>query len=123
MVGGLVAFIVSFASSESAKPSISAPRSKQEKPPPADIRIVKDAMIISNPGPGAWAEINIFVNSDPPFGYGVRLNNVAPLESKAIPLREFTKPKTGERFNPSQFKVTRVWVGGSGYTYEAHGFK
>jgi hypothetical protein len=86
-----------------------------------EISVLSDGVIISNARKETWDSVNVFVNSEPPFGYGCRLDNVKPLDSKAIPLSEFVD-SDGKRFNPYTYKVLYIWIGNDQIKYHKYGF-
>jgi len=63
--------------------------------------------------------MEVYINGTPPFTY--RANSTVPAvgESVTIPLNDFVKKSSGERFNPFTQAVTDVWVGGGGYDYQS----
>jgi hypothetical protein len=86
-----------------------------------EITVLKEGVIISNAGKEKWESVNVFVNSEPPFGYGCRLDNMKPLESKPVPLSEFVN-SDGKRFDPNAYKVLYVWIGNDQVKYRKYGF-
>jgi hypothetical protein len=88
------------------------------------ISVSDDILIVSNTGKPPWTSIEIYINGDPLSGYGCRIDDVKPLDSRRIPLREFTK-STGDRFNPFEKKVTEVWIGGGvgHFDFEKYNFR
>jgi hypothetical protein len=113
LVLGLIGFIISLVNT----PLDSTPTQKGKPTVNAEIEMLSDGVLISNKDSNSWKTVNVYVNSDPPFGYGCRLDDVKPLESKAIPLTEFVK-ENGERFNPEANKALFLWIGGGDYDYE-----
>jgi hypothetical protein len=114
----LICFIGFLISNSENNPSSVA----QDKPMvAAEVSVLGGNLIVSNTGTNTWNSVNVYVNSEPPDGYGCRLDNVKPLDSKAIPLTEFVKPD-GERFDPVAKKVLNACIGGDAYTYEKFSF-
>ena len=70
---------------------------------------------ITNKGTEPWSAMTVYINGQPPFTFEWNGSAQAVGQSKRILLREFDKK--GERFDPSKYKVTEVWVGGGGYDY------
>lgn len=105
---------------KTAADSTAAAKSNQNNFKP-EIRVLGDNLIVSNAGNETWKSVNVYVNSEPPFGYGCRLDNVKPLDSKIIPLTEFVE-NDGKRFNPNEYKVLYVCIGGGDYDYMKYGF-
>jgi hypothetical protein len=81
-------------------------------------------LLVSNTGQTSWPSIEIYINGDPPFSYKFVAGEVKPLDTRAIPLHEFTK-SDGDRFNPFEKKVTEVWIGGGAdkYDFEKYNFR
>lgn len=114
----LVCFIIGvIATSENN----SVPTTQNKPMVSAEISVVGDNLVVSNTGKETWKHVNIYVNSEPPDGYGCGLGNVKPLDSKVIPLTEFVK-QDGTRFDPSAKKVLNACIGGEDYTYEKFSF-
>jgi ribosomal protein S27E len=116
----LICFII-FLFSFSESGNNLAPTTQNKPMVTAEISVAGGNLIVSNTGKEAWKSVNVYVNSEPPDGYGCRLDNVKPLASKAIPLTEFVKPD-GERFDPITKKVLNACIGGEDYTYEKFSF-
>ena len=114
----LVCFIIGIIATFGNNPS---PVTQNKSMVTAEISVAGGNLIVSNTGKETWKSVNVYVNSEPPDGYGCRLEDVKPLDSKAIPLTEFVKPD-GERFDPISKKVLNACIGGSDYTYEKFSF-
>ena len=87
----------------------------------AAITLVGSKVFIMNQDTNDWPTVTIYVSSDPPFGYHYTVGPVPPSREFSIPLTEFAKD-SGERFNPSAYKVTKIWIGGGDYDYMEFGF-
>jgi hypothetical protein len=114
----LVCFIIGIIATSDNNPS---PVTQNKPMVTAEISVAGGNLIVSNTGKETWKSVNVYVNSEPPDGYGCRLEDVKPLASKAIPLTEFVKPD-GERFDPVSKKVLNACIGGNDYTYEKFSF-
>jgi hypothetical protein len=56
----------------------------------------------------------------PPFSYTLAVKALKPGESTTEDLSDFTKD-SGARFDPNQYRVTEVWIGGADYDYKEYG--
>ncbi len=63
--------------------------------------------------------MEVYINGTPPFTYRAESKVPAVGESVTIPLNDFVKKSSGDRFNPFTQAVTDVWVGGGGYDYQS----
>ncbi|MEI7535299.1 MAG: hypothetical protein WCK57_13105 [Verrucomicrobiae bacterium] len=78
---------------------------------------------IKNVDTNDWPELNVYLNPGkwgPMSGYGIRIPSLQIGKGITIPLSQFTKDN-GERFNPSAYKVTELWMGGGNFDYEKFG--
>lgn len=78
---------------------------------------------IKNNDAVTWPELNVYINAGirgPLSGYGIRLPAIESGKSITVPLRQFTKA-TGERFSPTAYRVTELWIGGGDYDYQKLG--
>ena len=114
-------------------PAVRPPQDVQESTPPeptpaahktvkVDIRFNSTTLGIKNLDQTTWPALNVFINGDPPFTYRYVIGSLKPGEAVTVALGEFAKDKSGERFDPYRFKLTKVWIGGHDFDYEAYGF-
>jgi hypothetical protein len=94
----------------------------KDKAPNAGIRVGKLTLTIKNEDKADWPSINVYINSDPPFGFGLRLPPLKAGAELKLQLNEFCKPD-GLRFDPFSYAVTKVCVGGNGFGYQAYRFE
>ncbi len=122
LFAGLIWFIVSLTSSETARQNSLPPVVRHKtQTPQAEFRDPDDgSLIVKNVGTEDWNGVSIYIDSNPPFGYSATLSLKAG-EKARYRLVDFTK-ENGERFNPINFKVKLVWIGGAGYDYEKYAF-
>jgi hypothetical protein len=91
--------------------------SKPKRPLPAKVQFNRESVYVTNLGPENWDEgIHVYINGTPPFTYEAKAGSLGTNETVKIALDEFSKGN-GERFDPSRYRVTEMWVGGSGYDY------
>jgi hypothetical protein len=66
-----------------------------------------------------WHDTEIYLNGRPPFTYHYKLGTLTSGESVTIPLISFDDD--GKRFQPTEYKVTVIWIGGGGFDYRSFG--
>jgi len=92
----------------------------QHKRAKAGISYDDNKVRIRNMDSSDWPEMNVYINGDPLFGYGIRIHELKSGESVTISLEQFTKDN-GERFNPNNYRVVKLWIGGGDFDYVAYG--
>src|SRR5262249_18773339 len=97
-------------------PYAGPPRKTQT--PQAGIAFGQTTIEVRNRGSGDWNKIALFIN-EVAFGYEARISLKAG-ESGTYSLRDFCKDD-GRRFDPSQYRVLKIWIGGDGYDFAAFG--
>ncbi len=68
-----------------------------------------------------WHDTQIYLNGQPGFTYHYTLDTLKAGESVSIPLISFDND--GKRFQPLEYKVTKVWIGGGGFDYHSYGYE
>jgi len=122
LFGGLIWFLISFTESEQSKVNKpSAPPSRGTVH--AGFAVIGDSRLeIRNRDHQDWPQLEVFVNSDPPFGFSAAIRPLKVGETATYRLNDFAKDSDGERFNPFTHKVLKVWIGGNGFDYQSYGF-
>jgi hypothetical protein len=117
MVVGLVCFMC-FLAEDAAKESPKTAVPVQPRTVNAAVRFDAANVGIKNSDSTNWPTLEVFINGSPPFSYRYVMAPLAPGQSIVIPLNEFAKEKSGERFDPFRYKLTSIWIGGNGFDYQ-----
>lgn len=80
-----------------------------------------NALIVRNSDDFDWGSMTIYVNGNPPFSWKATIPPMKAGEEKRFALSDFTKDD-GERFQPSRYKLTEVWIGSNAFDYSKYGF-
>lgn len=94
-------------------------RSNTPNPPDVTVSFTSHTLLVTNQGAHGWTDMTIYVNGLPTIGNnGYKWTGPAPAigETKTVPLTSVAKD-SGERFDPTRFRVTKIAVGGGGYDY------
>jgi hypothetical protein len=144
---GLIGFMIHLVTDASNQPLAPAPLTEQKASAPADkepappareiiagqlvpskeiapdagIRVGHSTLTIKNQDAADWPSINVFINSDPPYGFGLQIRPLKAGAETQLQLDQFCKPD-GLRFDPFHYAVRKVCIGGNGFGYQAFGF-
>lgn len=113
VVFGIIGMAMDGPSSSPSQPA------KIQKVVSVSIKHNRAAIEITNTGTADWPEAVIYINDTPPFTYKAVIAAPPIGQAAVVRLSDFTK-KDGERFNPSAYALTEIWVGGSGYDFNKY---
>lgn len=125
--GVAVMLAVSCSPSTTDTPSAPTPAPAAPAPKPhvtvnAKLSCSDSFLIVENLGPETWDDAEMYLNGNPPSAYHYHLGVLQPDHPYKIALRDFSK-QDGKRFNPDEYKITVVWIGGGKYDYKSYGMQ
>jgi hypothetical protein len=112
-----VVFLIGFIGSIINESNLSA--QKPHKLLKASITTTDVDLRVQNEDAFDWHGTEIYLNGRPPFTYHYVLDTLKAGESIDIPLTSFDNE--GKRFQPIEYKVTEIWIGGGGFDYHSYG--
>lgn len=122
---GAIAVIAFFYSQSASTSSESTSEKSGRLAPNVVLTHTSNMLFVENKEAQGLSVVTIYLNRNPLEGPSGTFKHqtlyIGSGETAEIPLREFAKESTGERFDPDRFKVTAAWVGANGFDYRGFG--
>ncbi|HEV2350832.1 MAG TPA: hypothetical protein VG028_13405 [Terriglobia bacterium] len=115
---GLIIYEVNSEKGNSPPEQVPVP---QHKLADADIQVGSYELEIANADTNDWPPLIIYLNGSPPWAFHATIPSLAAGQKINVSLRSFAKDD-GLRFDPSNYKVTELWIGGGSYDFRKYGF-